>query len=587
MTGKITRDSAPMLPDRLVNRRRLMQGAAAAGLSAAAFSGVAMPRAYFASAQDAEDGLLTISNEQQQTWVRAFNPLLPENTGGRWPTQYGIYEPMMIYNIIAGELVPWLATEYAFNEDNSQLTFKTREGVNWSDGTPFTARDVAFTFNLLKDTPGLTSPSGVTAAFGEAGYLESVEATDDTTVVFTFSRVYTPGLYDVAEQPIVPEHIWSAIEDPVTFANEEPVATGPFTEITRFETQIWTLEKNPNYWQEGLPKIQGFRLPAYASNDQANLATINGENDWAGNFIPDIEKTYVAADPEHNHYWFPSVGAVVHLYAQTSKAPWDNADVRKAVSMAINREQIVDIAMFGYTHPADGTGMSDAFETWKDQAALDAGAEWVTYNPDKANELLDAAGFARDGDVRKLPDGTPMEYEINVVTGWSDWVSACEIMAQSLAEVGIKASVQPYDFSAWQEKVQLGDFDLSIGWSSQGATPLNFYRGVMGSAVARPVGEIGTENWQRYTSTAADDLLDQFAATSDPEEQKQIVNEMQMAYATEAPAIPLFPGPAWGQYNDSRFTGFPNEEDPYAILSNYEPGERLLVMVRLEPVASA
>ncbi len=586
MTDKITRDTTPIV-NRPFNRRRLMQGAAAAGLSASAFGGLALPRAYFASAQDEADGILTISQEQQQTWVRNFNPFLPESSACRWPTHAGIYEPMMVYNLLKAELVPWMATGYAFNEDNTQLTFTLNEGITWSDGEAFTAEDVAFTFNLFKDTPGLTSPSGITAAFGEEGYLESIEATDDLTVVFTFSRVYTPGLYDIAEQPIVPEHIWSTVEDPVTFANEEPVGTGPFTEVTRFEAQVWQLEKNPTYWQEGLPKFQGIRFPAYATNDQANLATINGENDWAGNFIPDIQKTFVDKDPEHNHYFFPAVGAVVHLYAQTSKAPWDNADVRKALSLAINRDQVVEIAMFGYTHPADGTGMSDSWESWKDQAAIDAGANWVTYNPDKANELLDAAGFTRDGDVRKLPDGTPMEYDLNVVTGWSDWVSACEIMAQNLAEIGIKATVQPYDVSAWQERVEMGDFDLSIGWSSQGATPLNFYRGVMSNQVMRPVGERSTENWQRYVSETVNGLLDQFAATSDPDEQRQIASEMQMAYATEAPAIPLFPGPAWGEYNSSRFTGFPNEDDPYAVLSTYEFSDRLLVMMRIEPVQPA
>jgi peptide/nickel transport system substrate-binding protein len=566
-----------------LNRRRLLQGAAALGMSAPMLGGALGTRGYYASAQDAAAGILTVSQEQQQTWVRNFNPFLPESSACRWPTHAGIYEPMMIYNPLKSELVPWLATEFAFSTDNKSLTFTVRDGVNWSDGTALTAKDIAFTFNLIKDTPGLTSPSGVTSAFGATGYLSTIEASDDKTVVFTFSRVYTPGLYDIAEQPIVPEHIWSAIADPVANTNEEPVGTGPFTNVTRFETQIWQLEKNESYWQEGLPKVQGFRFPAYATNDQANLATINGDNDWAGNFIPDIQKTYVDKDPENNHYWFPSTGAVVHLYAQTSKAPWDNIDVRKALSLAINRDQIVQVAMFDYTHPADGTGMSDAFEGWKDQASIDAGAEWVKYDPDAANALLDAAGFTKDGDTRKLPDGTAMEYDLNVVTGWSDWVSACEIMAQNFEEIGIKATVQPYDVSTWQDRVQKGDFDLSIGWSSQGATPLNFYRGAMSTETVEPTGTTGTENWQRYASKDADGLLDEFAATSDAEEQKAIVAKLAMAYATEVPAIPLFPGPQWGEFNTKRFTGFPDESNPYGLLSTYEFPDRLILMTTIEP----
>jgi peptide/nickel transport system substrate-binding protein len=582
MNSKKTSNAISDFAGRSINRRRLIQGAAAAGLSVPAFAGVLGPNMYFASAQDAADGLLTVSQDQQQTWVRNFNPFLPEGGGCRWPTHSGVHETLMIRNLLTNELTPWLATEAAFNEDNTVLTVTLREGITWSDGEAFDAEDVAFTFNLFKTTEGLTSPSGITAAFGEGGYLDTVEAVDATTVAFTFARVYTPGFYDILHQPIVAEHIWSAVENPVTETMETPVGTGPFTNVTRFDTQYWQLEKNENYWQEGLPKFQGIRFPAYASNDQANLATINGENDWAGNFIPDIQATFVDRDPENFGYFFPAVGATVHLFAQTTKAPWDNLDVRKAVSLAINRDMICEIAMFGYTHPADGTGLSDAFTTWKDQAALDAGAEWVKYDPEAASALLDAAGYAMDGDVRKGPDGAALEFDINVVTGWSDWVSACEIMAQNLGEIGIKASVQPYDFTVWLERVQMGDFDLSIGWSSGGATPFNFYRGIMSSQIMQPVGTIASENWQRYVAEGVDALLDEFAATSDPAESTRLANEMQMLYATSAPAIPLFPGPQWGEYNTTRFTGFPSEEDPYAVLSTYQHPDRLLVMTRLE-----
>jgi peptide/nickel transport system substrate-binding protein len=198
------------------------------------------------------------------------------------------------------------------------------------------------------------------------------------------------------------------------------------------------------------------------------LAAINGEVDWHANFIPDIEEVYISEDPENHHYWFPPTGAAVHLYLNTEIAPFDNADVRKAVSMAIDRQQICDIAMFGYTHPADATGLSDAFDSWKSEEAK--AATWTTFNVDEPTRLLDAAGLTMDGDVRKTADGTALEFDLNVVSGWSDWVQSCEIMSRSLAEVGIKATVQPYDQTTWQSRVQEGDFTMSIGWSSQGAT---------------------------------------------------------------------------------------------------------------------
>ena len=563
-----------------IDRRDLMKGAAALGVSGAALGGaLSVQPGMVRAAQDAAGaGLVTVSQDQRQVWTKNFNPLIAEGDSV-WPTQSGIHEPLIIYNIITGEVVPWLATEYAFNTDNSELTFTIRDGVSWSDGEPFTAADVLFTFNLLKDNRALPGLGGI------RGVLESVSAIDsptENTVRFTFSEVYTPGLYDIGHQNIVPAHIWQDVDDPVTFTNETPVGTGPFTEIGIFQDNYWEIRKNPNYWQEGKPVFEGIRFPAYPSNDAANLATLNGENDWAANFIPDIEAAYVAKDPENHHYWFPSIGATVHLYANTTRAPFDDPNVRKALSMALDREEIVSIAMYDYTHPADTTGLSDAFEDWKTEAAASAG--WTERNVEMANQLLDDAGLTRDGDVRKLPDGTEMTYDINVVSGWSDWVQSCQIMAQNLEEIGIRAEVKTYDYNAWYERVQTGDFDLSIGWSSGGATPFNFFRGILSSQTALEIGEAANENWHRFVSEEGDALLADFAATSDLAEQQRIAGELQAIYAEMAPAIPLFPGPQWGEFNTTRFTGFPSEENPYADLATFANPGRLLVMTTIEPV---
>ena len=568
-----------LVRERKIDRRKLIQTAAAMGLSGTA-AGAAITRVQPAAAQDTAGTLVTVSTEQQPTWLRNFNPLLDQNSS-RWPTQSGIYEPMAVLNEIKSELTPWLATEWSFNAENTELTFKIREGVKWSDGEALTAGDVAFTFNYLIANEGLAGTEGVR---GVLPFLASIEAPDDTTVVFTFSTVFTPGLYDVAEQMIVPKHIWSAITDPVTATNENPVGSGPFNQIGKFEDQYYEVLKNPSYWQEGKPYVDGFRFPAYPNNDSAALALLSGEVDIASNFIADVEKTFVAKDPENFHYWFPPTGATVHLYANTTRAPFDDPNVRKAVSKAIDRSQIVQIAMYDYTHPADGTGMSDAFNSWKDEAMV-AAATWVNMDVDAANALLDAAGLVKDGDTRVLPDGTKMEYDINVVSGWSDWVSSCQIMAKNFEEIGIKATVQTYDFSAWYERVSTGDFDLSIGWSSQGATPLNFYRGVMSKLTAKAVGEAGSENWHRFVSPEADALIEQFAATSDPAEQKTIASQMTQIYVDNAPAIPLFPGPQWAEFNTTRFTDFPSAENPYVIPSSYENTGRLILLTTIKPKA--
>jgi peptide/nickel transport system substrate-binding protein len=441
---------------------------------------------------------------------------------------------------------------------------------------------VKFTFEYLTEHQDLPSTGAVRTALPN---IASIEAPDPQTVVFTFKEVFTPVLWDLGEAVIAPEHIWSTIDDPATQTNEEPVGTGPFTVIGEFQPQYWEIHKNPTYWQEGLPAVDGLRFPSYPTNDAANLATLNGENDWAGNFIPDVENTFVAKDPEHNVYWFPPIGATVHLYVQTTVAPFDDVNVRKAISMAIDRPQIVTVAMFDYTRPADATGLSDAYPSWFSQEVADTGTAWVTRDVDAANALLDEAGLVLDGDVRALPDGTKMEYELNVVTGWSDWVSAVQIISQNLEDVGIKATVTPLDFAAWFEKVQQGNFTMSIGWASSGPTPLNFYRGVMSTTTVNPVGQASPENWHRFGSEEADAAIDELASTSVLEEQIAAGVKLQQIYSDNAPAIPLFPGPEWGEFVTTRFTGFPGPDDPYGQLPTWEMPARLRVMTTVTPVS--
>lgn len=557
-----------------LGRRRLLQTAGALGLTATVVGRV--PQA--SAAQESDKLLMTISHQQVPSWTRVFNPLLDQDSS-RWPTQGGIYEPMLIYNTATGELVPWLAEKWEFSPDNTQLTFTLRDGVNWSDGTPFTAKDVKFTFDFMLQHDAL---AGTESVRGVLPLVSSVEAPDDKSVVFTFSEVYTPGLYDVGEQMIVPEHIWKDVDDPVTFPNENPVGTGPFTEIGAFQPQYYEILKNPNYWQEGKPYFEGFRAPLYPNNDTASLSLVSGETDMASNFVPDIENTYVAKDPEHFHYWFPPVGTTVHLYTNTTRAPFDDPNVRKALSMAIDRPQIVKVAMYDYTGPADGTGLSAAYDKWRSPEAVAAG-NWTEMDLAKANELLDAAGLAKAGDIRALPDGTPMSYDINVVSGWSDWVSTVQIIAQNLKAIGIDAKVQTYDFSAFFDILQKGEFDLTIWSGSGGPTPFNYYRAAMSSVMVVPVGEMAADNYHRYASAEADTLLSQFAATSDEAEQKDLINQLQMLYAENAPLIPLFPGPDWGEFNTMRFVDFPSEDNPYALLAGYENPERLIQLTTIKP----
>jgi peptide/nickel transport system substrate-binding protein len=525
---------------------------------------------------------LSVSMEQQSTWVRNFNPYSPD---ARIPAGQGfIYEPMMVFNKSSGELVPWLATGYTWSENDTVLTFNIRQGVQWSDGQPFTAQDVIFTFNLLKTHDALVNYMGGTLMNDE---IASWTAPDDHTVVIKFKTVNVPSLYVISNTLIVPEHIWKTIDDPVTFTNPTPVGTGPFTEVTKFENQIFVLERNPHYWQEGKPYFQGVRFPAYPDNDSALLAMINGELDWSGNFYPDIEKTLISKDPKNLHYYFVG-GDAVMLYINPALKPFDNADVRKAVSMGIDRKQLVNVAMFDYVAPLTGAGLSDQYKQWIDPAAVAAGT-WMNHDVQKANEILDSLGFAKGSDgVRRDKDGKKMSYPCSSPAGWTDWNSDCQIISNNMKDIGIEVTVDTPEENTWGDMVMKGEHKWSLGWPSGGADPYNYFRSQMSSKTVLPIGTPSNENWNRFVDSEADRLLDLYAKTADPAQQKDIMNQLQMLFVKDAPALPLYPQVDWYEYSTKNFTGWPDKDNPYVPGAPFDTPsfspQALILITAIKPV---
>ena len=190
----------------------------AAGLLAVGCSAGASSSSGSSSAKTSTNSTLTISNENGALWTCGFSPL---NTSDTLLSVGFIYEPLVYVNPLqSGKTTPMLATSWSWGAGNKTLTFTIRQGVKWSDGTPMTAADVAYTFNLIKKYPGLDLT-------GVWSVLSSVTATGNT-VTMDFSTVAVPYFYYIADQtPIVPEHIWSKLSNPTTNAITDPVGTGP------------------------------------------------------------------------------------------------------------------------------------------------------------------------------------------------------------------------------------------------------------------------------------------------------------------------------------------------------------------------
>jgi peptide/nickel transport system substrate-binding protein len=528
----------------------------------------------------APPGVLVVSKEQAASWVRNFNPLSPL-ASPRWPTMAGIYEPLAVYNSVKGELVAWLATSWDLHDEHGQprerLRVHLREGVQWSDGRPFVAEDVAFTFRLLKEQRALDRRA-------VWGYLKDVVVVDAHVVDFVFARAFLPGVNDVLAQVIVPAHVWRDVSEPLTFANENPVATGPFTEVRLFSAQVYELGRNPRYWQPGRPAVQALRFPALPGNDRANLALVFDEVDWAGNFVPAIDRVYVARDPVHHAYWFPLTGGTIFLYANTTRAPLSDVRVRKAISQAIDRALVVDVGLFGASRPADATALSDGFARWRDPVVMQD--DVIHFDVARAQALLDEAGLRRGADGFRIDEkGQRLTWSILSVAGWSDWTRAAQVIARGLRDIGVDADVRTHDFGAWFQKLSTGDFDLCLGWSIDGPTPWTFYRWLFDPQTKRPLGESAAGNWHRMGDDEAGRLLQAFETEQDPEAQQKMMVAIEQRFAATLPAIPLFYAPSWAAYSTARFSGFPSRVDPYADPSpnKDDRGETLLVLTRLEP----
>ncbi len=340
------------------------------------------------------------------------------------------------------------------------------------------------------------------------------------------------------------------------------------------------MTQNPNYWQP--LNIEGVFVQGFNGNDQVSAAVLAGNIDWGG-LVPDPDTTFVALDPEHFGYWWPRT-SVVMLLANTTEGALGDSTVRKAMSLALDRQRMINTGVWGKSVPGNATGLPEApFKDWIDPAVVEAGASWVNIDPDAANKMLDDAGYARGPDgIRLDKDGQPMSYDIIVPSGWNDWVSASQIVAENLADIGIDVTLRTTTADSWTNSTFTGQFDLSLGTAQRTATPFEFYRNNMATSSVQPVGTASPNNQQRYGDPAVDELLAKFAGSTDAAEQKAIIAELQAMFSEAAPAIPLYEQPDWGLYNTRRFTGFPNEENAYAPLSLQMTNGPLLVWPKLE-----
>lgn len=495
------------------------------------------------------------------TFVRNFNPF---SSSRRQGINF-MFEPLQVVNAIDGKATPFLATGGKII-DPQTIEYTIREGVKWSDGEDFTADDVVFTFNLVKENPALDT-------LGVWQHIDTIESTD-STVTFRLKEADIPAETIINQQLIVPEHIWKDVDDPVKWTNEDPVGTGPYV-IDTFGPNQYTLKKNENYWQND--KVAVEKIVAPASNKQLDI--VNKGYDWAYSFITDVDKTWVGANKQHNHYWFPP-GGTVSLYPNLTKKPFDDVNFRKGLSYAINRDKIAKDAELGYVDGASQAGLLlPNWEDWINEDIPNQGK--VEQDTDKALEYFAKAGYTqKDG---KLVDasGKQLELNITVPNGYTDWLRGMQSAQSQLGKLGITVKLTQPQPAAYTQAQNNGDFDLII--SSFGGTGSLYqdFNNLLNSEFATPVGTSTSANFERYKSDEADQLLAQLRAAADEDEQKEIVDQLQQIVYDEVPVVTMFYGGLWGLYSDKNFTGWPSEDNPYAPPTTWN-SSMLLVVTNLK-----
>jgi peptide/nickel transport system substrate-binding protein len=483
------------------------------------------------------------------------NPFLGSSAGASLGYRWMIYEPLVMTNAIrpAQEGKPWLATKWVWADNYSKLTLTIRDGVKWSDGQALTADDVAYTFTLLKGSAALNTNAIKYKDVSSSG----------SEVTLTFDGSQFTNQVKILSQFVVPKHQWSTFSDPTKDIVKDPIGSGPY-KLKSFTPQTITIELRDSYWQT-LPKVKEIRYTSYTDNNAQTTALANGSAEWSFVFIPNYKAVYTSKDPAHYKLWFPPTLGVHGLWINTTKKPFDDPKLRKAMSMVINRENIFQQGEAGYFYPKvdNVTGIptpaGDSF------IAPDYKGKVQNVDVDGAKALLTEAGYKLDGTTLKDSSGKEVKITLTDPAGWSDYITDLELIKADLATIGIAATVDKANQDAWFKAIDEGNFEGAMHWTNGGATPYDLYENVMNGDLLKPVGTGGVAgNYGRYKNDAATAALKAYSTAPDEAARTAALNALQKIFVDEAPMIITSASNLGGEYSTKNWVGWPDDSNPYA-----------------------
>jgi len=503
-----------------------------------------------------------------------------------------MFETPYLYNMLDGQQYPLLADgPYAWNDAHTEITFKIKAAAHWSDGTPLTADDVAYTWAThVKYNTGPGSAN--------KDYIDTIEAKDAQTVVvkakldadgkavnplIVAAYVSTHYVIQKAWTETLEERAGGDATKLMADTAEDVVYSGPYHKFFTDDTKV-VLVRDDNYWGQD-PSMWG-KLPApkylahaiFKDNAAGSVALAQGEVDVSQQFNSNVQvlwlnyglpiSTYLPDAPYGIGASLPTAFYNLKSYGL------DQLAVRKAIAIAVDYPTIIANAMTNQSATFDQVPRSLMNPTPGEQAMYDHDAvkdlQWAGNDIEGAKALLDEAGITdTDGDGWREYNGQKLSYIATCPNGWSDWQAAIEVVAAAGKEIGIDITSNYPEWAVYQTVVTKSDvplaegYDIFMMWSDgAGSTqPWGRIRNLLSSEfVGMAINWNG--NWGQYSNPAADELIEAIPTETDPAKLKEMYTELVKIYLTDIPSFTLMYRPdLFHAVNETVWTNFPHQDD--------------------------